>query len=263
MNAPAAGRTAAFFDVDNTIVRGPTLLYLAIILIRHGILTPKHIRRYGRALAQYNLVGESIKSLEDVEAEALSLVRGREVTELVALGEDAYDAIIESRIWPATRALIDSHRDEGHEVWFVSATPHEVANVIARRLGATGALATNIEHVDGFYTGRCPEGPMHAARKGVAIGELARERGLDLASSFAYGDSRNDLWMLREVGHPRAVNPDKQLQRTAKHNGWPITELRRRRALASPRVRWAAAATGTLWLMRKVVRGRKAARPAV
>lgn len=263
MSVPAAGRTAAFFDVDNTIVRGPTLLYLALVLIRHGILTPTHIGRYGKTLLQYHLIGESVKNLEEVEAEALALVRGREVTELVALGEDAYDAIIESRIWPATRALVDSHLAEGHEVWFVSATPQEVANVIARRLGATGALATSIEHVDGFYTGRSPEGPMHAARKATAIGELARERGLDLASSFAYGDSRNDLWMLREVGHPRAVNPDKQLRRTARHNGWPVTELRRRRALASPRVRWAAAATGSLWLTRKLLRGRRSARPAV
>lgn len=107
-------------------------------------------------------------------------------------------------------------------MWLVTASPIEVGSLLAKRLGATGALGTVAQVEGDRYTGRLEGSLMHGETKARAIRDLADRRGLDLATSSAYGDSANDLPMLRTVGHPVAVNPDRRLRRVAQHEGWPI-----------------------------------------
>ena len=97
------------------------------------------------------------------------------------------------RIWPGTRALAQMHLDEGQRVWLVTAAPIEIARIIARRLGLTGALGTVAEHVDGVYTGRLVGDMLHGPAKAEAIKALAEREGLDLGRCSAYSDSYNDL----------------------------------------------------------------------
>ena len=111
------------------------------------------------------------------------------------------------RIWPGTRALAQLHLEEGQRVWLVTAAPIEIAQVIARRLGLTGALGTVAEHEDGVYTGRLVGEMLHGPAKGEAIKALAAVEGLDLARCSAYSDSFNDLTMLSMVGHPVRDQP--------------------------------------------------------
>ena len=112
------------------------------------------------------------------------------------------------RIWPGTRALAQLHLDQGQRVWLVTAAPIEIATIIARRLGLTGALGTVAEHVDGVYTGELVGEMLHGSAKAVAVQELAERFGLDLERCSAYSDSYNDLPMLSAVGDPCAINPD-------------------------------------------------------
>src|SRR5690606_12601051 len=114
------------------------------------------------------------------------------------------------------------HLDAGHEVWIITASPVEVGELIGRRLGATGALGTVAEHLDGYYTGRLVGDMMHGRAKARAVLALAEEEGIDLASSFAYGDSMHDVPILSTVGHPVAINPDRRLRRHAQRVGWPV-----------------------------------------
>src|SRR5207245_8363111 len=114
-------------------------------------------------------------------------------------------------------------------VWRVTAAPAELASLIARRLGLTGALGTVAENRDGVYTGRLVGEPLHGPAKAEAIRALADREGLDLSRCAAYSDSANDVPMLSLVGHPVAVNPDPQLRRIARENGWEIRDLRTRR----------------------------------
>ncbi|MFI5426785.1 HAD-IB family hydrolase [Aeromicrobium sp. UC242_57] len=109
------------------------------------------------------------------------------------------------KIWPGTRAIAQWHLDRGQQVWLVTAAPIEIASVIARRLGLTGALGTVAEHVDGVYTGELVGEMLHGEGKAVAIREIADREGLDLDACYAYSDSSNDLPMLSLVGHPCAV----------------------------------------------------------
>jgi phosphoserine phosphatase len=134
-------------------------------------------------------------------------------------------------------------------VWLVTAAPIEIASVIARRLGLTGALATVAEQVDGVYTGELVGEMLHGEGKAVAVRTLAEREGLDLERCYAYSDSSNDLPMLSLVGHPCAVNPDSTLRAHAKANGWRIRDYRNRRraVLASAKVAGGSAAAAGLW----------------
>src|SRR5262249_60433290 len=111
-------------------------------------------------------------------------------------------------------------------VWWVTATPVELASIIARRLGFTGALGTVAESVHGEYTGRLVGGLLHGPAKAAAIRALAVREGLDLSRCSAYSDSSNDMPMLELVGHPAAVNPDSRLRAQARAHGWPVHDFR-------------------------------------
>jgi HAD superfamily hydrolase (TIGR01490 family) len=163
---------------------------------------------------------------------ALSFVAGRPVAEVVALGEEIYDELMADRIWAGTRALAQMHLDAGQRVWLVTATPVELALIIARRLGLTGALGTVAESVDGHYTGRLVGEILHGTAKAHAIRALAVAEGLDLRRCSAYSDSVNDVPMLSAVGTAVAVNPDSELRDTAKERGWQIRDFRTGRKAA-------------------------------
>ena len=157
---------------------------------------------------------------------------GHRVSEIVALGEEIYDETMADRIWEGTRELAQRHLDAGQRVWLVTATPMELAEILARRLGLTGALGTVAESVDGVYTGRLVGGLLHGPAKPAAIAALAAGRGLTSTRCSAYSDSVNDLPMLLMVGHPHAVNPDSDLRAEARRRGWPVHDFRTGRRAA-------------------------------
>ena len=154
--------------------------------------------------------------MADAQASALTFIEGHTVLELEQLGEEIFDEAMASRIWPGTRALAQLHLDQGQRVWLVTAAPVEIAGIIARRLGLTGALGTVAEHVDGVYTGRLVGTMLHGPAKAEAVAALAEQEGLDLARCSAYSDSANDLPMLSMVGHAFAINPDARLRAHAR-----------------------------------------------
>jgi phosphoserine phosphatase len=132
-------------------------------------------------------------------------------------------------MWPGTLGLAQAHLERGQQVWLVTAAPVELAQIMAQRLGLTGALGTVSEIRDGRYTGKLVGAPLHGPAKAEAVKALAARRGLDLGRCAAYSDSYNDLPMLTVVGHPNAVNPDHALRVHAREMGWNIYDYRRRR----------------------------------
>ena len=151
---------------------------------------------------------------------------------MTRVGEEIYDELMADKIWSGTRALAQLHLDAGQRVWLVTAAPAELASLIARRLGLTGALGTVSESKDGVYTGRLVGEPLHGPAKAEAILALAEREGLDLERCAAYSDSANDLPMLSLVGHPVAVNPDHELKRIARENDWEVRDFRTGRKAA-------------------------------
>ena len=233
LTLPADPHAAAFFDVDNTVMQGASIFHLARGLHRRDFFTTREIVGAAWKQAYFRVVGvEDPEHVAEARNSALSFIAGHTVAELEELGEEIFDEGMAHRIWPGTRALAQLHLDEGKRVWLVTAAPIEIASIIARRLGLTGAMGTVAEHVDGVYTGQLVGDLLHGPAKAEAIKALAVREGLDLAACSAYSDSFNDLPMLSIVGDPVAINPDARLRAYAKANGWRIRDYRTGRKAA-------------------------------
>jgi HAD superfamily hydrolase (TIGR01490 family) len=244
LETPPDPTAAAFFDVDNTIMQGASIFHLAKGLHRRKFFTTRDILGAAWKQAYFRIVGvEDPAHVAEARASALNFIKGHRVEELEALGEEIFEEAMAHRIWPGTRALAQLHLDQGQRVWLVTAAPIEIATIIARRLGLTGALGTVSEHVDGVYTGRLVGDMLHGPAKSEAIRALADREGLDLSRCSAYSDSYNDLPMLSLVGDPCVINPDSRLRDHARANGWRIRDYRTGRKAARAGL-FAAAVTG-------------------
>ena len=230
---PADPTAAAFFDVDNTVMQGASIFHLARGLHRREFFTTREIAGAAWKQAYFRIIGvEDPEHVAEARHSALAFIAGHTTTELEELTEEIFDEAMAHRIWPGTRALAQLHLDEGQRVWLVTAAPVEIASIIARRLGLTGAMGTVAEHVDGVYTGRLVGDLLHGPAKAEAVKALAVREGLDLARCSAYSDSSNDLPMLELVGDPCAINPDARLRAHARANGWRVRDYRTGRKAA-------------------------------
>jgi HAD superfamily hydrolase (TIGR01490 family) len=227
LEVPPDPTAAAFFDVDNTMMGGASIYFFGKGMAARKFITTKDLLRFGWQQVRFRFGGsEDHGAITEARETALGLVAGREVAEIVGYGEEIYDELIADRIYSGTRALAQQHLDAGQRVWLVTATPVELARIIAKRLSLTGALGTVSEVVNGRYTGRLVGEPLHGPAKAQAVLALARREGLDLTRCAAYSDSSNDIPMLSIVGQPVAVNPDPELKRHAKEHGWEIKDFR-------------------------------------
>ena len=238
-------RGAAFFDVDNTIMRGSSLFHVAVGLARRQYFSGREILGFGVKQLKFVMSGsEDLEDMASATEAALSFVEGRSVAELARLGEEIFDDTMVDKLIPGSLAMAQGHLDAGQQVWLVTATPVELASVIAHRLGLTGALGTVAEVRDGVYTGHLNGPPLHGLAKAEAVRAIAEREGLDLAQCSAYSDSSNDIPMLSLVGRPVAVNPDSTLLAHARSNGWLVRDFRRRQQVKRYALPAAAGAGG-------------------
>ena len=216
---PTAG---AFFDVDNTLIRGASIYYFARGLAARDMFGPRDLARVAWGQVYFRLRGaENSEHINALRQAALTFVAGHKVTDIISLSEEIFDETMADRVWEGTRELAQGHLRAGQRVWLVTATPVELATVISQRLGLTGALGTVAESADGVYTGRLVGGLLHGEAKAAAVASLAEREGLDLTRCSAYSDSSNDLPMLQLVGHPNA-----ELHAVARREGWPVHDFR-------------------------------------
>jgi len=219
---------AAFFDVDNTLVRGSTSYQFAKAAYQRRFFPRKDFVAFAWHQLMFISRGETAHMLAAIKDRALGLVKGRSYSEMNAMISDVYEQNIRAKVWPETAKIAKQHIDAGREVWIITAAPQEMGDEIAKRLGLTGALGTKLKHENGVLTGELKGKPLHGKEKAKAIRKLAKEKGFSLKRSFAYSDSHNDLPMLTLVGHPVAVNPDKLLKIYAKAAGWKIYDFKRK-----------------------------------
>jgi HAD superfamily hydrolase (TIGR01490 family) len=225
---------AAFFDVDNTMMRGASFFYFAQGLAARNFFPAGELTPYAWQQLKFRVVGKELSAaqIRTSREQALSFVAGRSTRQFIDVGEEIYDELMADRIWSGTLALAQMHLAAGQRVWLVTATPVELATIIARRLGLTGALGTVAETLDGVYTGRLVGDILHGAAKAQAVRALAAREGLDLHRCTAYSDSANDIPMLSVVGTAVAVNPDPDLREVARVRGWEIHDFRAGRRVA-------------------------------
>jgi HAD superfamily hydrolase (TIGR01490 family) len=219
---------AAFFDVDNTLVRGSTSILFGKVAFTGGAIKRRDIWRFGLEQLIFIRRGEKNHRLANMQDRALSLTKGHSAQELLDIMDDVYEQEIRPRLWPETCQALKNHLAEGREVWLITAAPKEMGELIARKLGATGALGTIVGIENGVLTGELVGDPLHGKAKREAAEGLAKERNIDLEASWAYSDSHNDLPLLSLVGNPVAVNPDVLLRSHALAAGWQILKFKKR-----------------------------------
>jgi HAD superfamily hydrolase (TIGR01490 family) len=225
-------KRAAFFDVDNTLVRGSTLYFLGRGMYQRGFFTKADISRFVVANIRFRMTGTEKKDvIEKYQKAATDFIGGHAVDEIKKVGEEIYDEYVSPKLWQGTFEIAKSHLDKGEEVWLVTAAPQDMADIIAQRLGLTGALGSKACIENGVYTGALEGKLLHGIEKAIAIQELSASQGFDLTDCYSYSDSHNDIPLLQAVGHPCAINPDAILRIRALAEGWPIHDFRRARFL--------------------------------
>lgn len=221
---------AAFFDVDNTLVRGSTLYFLGRGMYQRGFFTKADISRFVVANIRFRMTGSEKKEvIEKFQSAATDFIGGHKVDDIKRIGEEIYDEFVSPKLWQGTFEIAKSHLDRGEEVWLVTAAPQDMADIIAQRLGLTGALGSKAMIKDGIYTGELEGKLLHGIEKAKAIQKLSQEHGFVLDDCYSYSDSHNDIPLLQAVGHPCAINPDAILRIRALAEGWPIHDFRRAR----------------------------------
>ena len=186
-----------------------------------GLISRRRLLAYAWANVRFRLHGSTDAATDEVRERVGRIIEGRRVRDLDRLAPRVLSGVL-PRLYPQMLALAYEHQDAGRPVFIVTAGSQEMAALLAHVLGFDGGLGSRSEIVDGRYTGR-PGGPFaYREGKAQAIRELAKELGIDLESSWGYSDSESDLPMLRAVGHAVAVNPDAELARVAREEGWDV-----------------------------------------
>ncbi len=259
---------AAFFDLDKTIISRSSSLALTRPMYRAGLVSRSALLKGVYAQLVYLLLGADEKKMDRAKEALAALSKGWEKTQVEELVREVLIDLIDPYVYQEALDLIALHRALGRAVFVVSSSPEEVVTPLAEHLGIPGVIATRAGIVEGKYTGDL-EFYAYAESKAEALREVADRDGIDLESSYAYSDSITDLPMLEAVGHPVAVNPDRDLRREAEKRGWQIryfrrpVRMRQRLVSAVPRpspVAAVAAAVGVAlvfaWLYLRPRRGR-------
>lgn len=257
-------QAAAFFDLDKTIIATSSTLAFAGTLSRAGLLNRTALVKAGIAQAYYGLFGADHDQMERVREELAELTKGWDKAQIEDIVEETVDEIVAPLAYAEALALIDEHHRAGRRVIVISSSPVEIVRPLGKYLGVEEIIGT-IPEVDaeGKYTGDLAF-YAYGENKAVAIRRLAEEEGVSLADSYAYSDSITDLPMLEAVGHPVAVNPDRELAEVAAERDWQVVAFERpvtvRTRLATvpkpvPIISGAAVAGGiaaalTVWAMR-------------
>jgi HAD superfamily hydrolase (TIGR01490 family) len=224
MDTPVGGTTkpsAAFFDLDKTIISRSSTLAFAPFFYRYGLINRAQAVRGAFAQLAFRVGGADHEQMERIKEQVTRLCSGWSVERVTEIVTAHLAEVIGPLIYTEARRLLDAHREAGMDVVIVSTSGQEMVGPIGAMLGASEIIATRMRHADGRYTGEM-EFYAYGEEKARRIRQLAGERGYRLADCFAYSDSHTDIPMLEAVGHPHAVNPDRQLRRVAESRGWPV-----------------------------------------
>jgi HAD superfamily hydrolase (TIGR01490 family) len=218
---PPAGRAAAFFDLDRTLMAGSSGFHWARAAYRTGLISRKRLVGDAWENVKFRLRGSTDEATDAVRERVATMIAGQRVRDLGRLSPQVLAGVL-PRLYPQMLQVAYDHQDAGRPVYICTAASQEMADLMAHVLQFEGAVGSRSEIVDGHYTGR-PGGPFaYREGKAVLMRELAAQEGIDLGASYAYSDSESDLPMLRAVGHPVAVNPDGPLAKVAREEGWEI-----------------------------------------
>ncbi len=255
-------RSAAFFDLDKTILAKSSSFAFARPFYRNGLIGRSDVIRSAYAQLLFRTTGADHDQIETMRDYMSQLITGWEVEKVQSIITETLDEIVTPMVFQEAIDLFAEHRAAGRDIIIISTSGADMVAPIGDLLGADRSIGTEVGIVDGRYTGEITF-YAYGPGKAQAMLDLAEEQGYDLATSYAYSDSHTDLPMLELVGFPYAVNPDTELRKVATDRDWPILDFARpvalRRAIEPKRAAVAAGAgvalvslsVGIAWFARR------------
>ncbi len=219
-------RTAAFFDLDKTVIAKSSTLAFSKPFYDQGLLNRRAVLKSAYAQFLFLMSGADHDQMDRMRAYVTRMCTGWDAEQVRAIVNEALHDIVDPLVFAEATELIAEHKRQGRDVVVVSASGEELVAPIARAVGATHAMATRMVVEDGRYTGEIAF-YCYGENKAEAIRQLAAREGYALEHCYAYSDSITDLPMLETVGHPAVVNPDRALRKEALARDWPILTFSR------------------------------------
>jgi HAD superfamily hydrolase (TIGR01490 family) len=212
---------AAFFDLDKTVIAKASMVAFGGPFYRQGLISRRLLARalYGQLV--YMHLGADEAKVDRMRESVLALTKGWDQAHVSTIVREALTDVVEPIIYDEALELIDAHRAAGQRVFIISASPEEIVLPLGEFLGADEVIASRAKIEDGRYTGEM-EFYAYGPHKAAAMRRVAAEQGIDLTRSYAYSDSATDIPMLEVVGHPVAVNPDRELLKVAREHEWEV-----------------------------------------
>ena len=214
----------AIFDLDNTLLAGDSDHAWGEFLVEQQLVDGITFKEANDKFYADYVAGTL--DIFEYQAFALGPICGKPLESLTELHNTFMQSKIESMLLPKANALIQEHKDKGHELLIITATNRFITAPIAKRLGIENLLATDPEIVDNCYTGNIVGTPCFQAGKVKRLAQWLEHEQKDFTKTYFYSDSANDIPLLSEVDFPVAVDADDRLVAHAKQNNWPIISLR-------------------------------------
>jgi putative phosphoserine phosphatase/1-acylglycerol-3-phosphate O-acyltransferase len=212
-------QTAAFFDLDRTLLRGASGPIFSTTLKRVGLLPDRSIPGEGLAFKFFDVVGETVPSMLATRQMARAAA-GWDRSLVQEAGRLAAERLADE-VPGFAKALIARHQEEGRPVVMATTSPFDLVAPLAEALGLDDVIATRYGVIDGRYDGSIDGYFVWGPGKLAAVRAWARRTGVDVARSYAYSDSIYDLPLLSSVRFPTVVNPDPRLRLVATLRRWP------------------------------------------
>ncbi len=226
MTSPKYKNSAAFYDVDGTLIQINIVHTFAFYASRQASWS-KSVGTTLRTAMSVPLFAAADKVSRKWFNELFyNYYKGFSLDRLEILSEELFDEVIKPKIYPRTRDLVEESKRAGCRQVIVTGALDFTMAPLARYLGIEHVIANSLEFKHGFATGKLKKPFVGGATKPVLMRQYAQAHGLDLSECFAYSDSYSDFPMLAVVGRPTACNPDRRLRAVAKSYDWPVVELR-------------------------------------
>ena len=225
---PAASKyknSAAFYDVDGTLIKINIVHAFAYYAARHASLRESALRTVQTAVSLPVFWAADKLSRKWFNEIFYRSYQGQSEDRLVELADELFEDVIKPNIYPRAKELIDESRRAGVRQVFISGALDFTMKPLAKYLGADDLIANRLEFVDNYATGKLKKPFVAGATKADIMRQYAKEHDIDLAQSWSYTDSFSDYPMLAVVGHPTACNPDFRLRSLARSYDWPVLDL--------------------------------------
>lgn len=214
----------ALFDLDNTLLSGDSdYAWGEFLCAQQAVDATEYRQKNAYFMRQYDAGKLNMEQFLQFATKPFVTIPQKK---LLQLQQDFMQQIIQPMILPRAEQLIAKHKEKKHHLMIITATNDFIAAPIAKQLGIKDLIATELEKIDGDYSGKIVGEPAFQAGKVNKLNQWLKDQPYSLDKAYFYSDSHNDLPLLESVAHPVVVDGDAKLLQVAQEKAWKVLSLR-------------------------------------